>query len=1018
MPKGKLCMENKIKSLGLALLALSAASMSSPRRKRNRVCPKRGLNARHVMPIGIFNRGGRDREFLRVCLAVALSCFAACLAPAAVYEHAVYDSVPLDGAWEMAYQPYEWGSPSLPDFSGVRVENAVPGYWEDMVGAFRTAGMTCDFRINPQYAPQTLPVSGQAGDIQLPNIYGCFFYRRTFSLREVRPAVLAFEGVRNQVHVWINGSFAGFRAGFSTPFEIEIPGDMLRTGENEVVLAVSNNPNLGYCGAYVCGLTTRAVFGSTGGVNGRLELRFPRNGLGDVYVTTAKDLKSFTVHAGGADNFLYEIRDGGRLLAKGRAKGDFNVSTDGFEFWSPENPRRYELVIETTEGAYRQLFGIRRLVTDGERLLLNGRPVYMRGVTEHCYFPKTVHLPRDLEYYRMIARKRKELGFNFVRFHTFVPPVEYLEATDELGLLVHVETPNFVAEPEFGAIVAFARRHPSVVIYCMGNEWRIDRLSETYLEDCAGIVHANTDSLFSPMSALRGCEYALVPGKDVIADHPFSHNPERLSRMSRYCDLFTSYQLGVTSYSSLNYGTSALLDAWGDAYCGKPRLSHEICIDGSYADLSLEALYPKDSPILRTGLFSEIRRQLDRKGLIGRADVYFRNSCEWMWRIRKHCFEKIRAAKRVAGYDFLGDINTHWHTFGYSVGMMDEFYRLKPGETVENVLRYNSAAVLLSDLGSDFNVESGARKRVAMSVSNYADDAKDATLSVSLASCPEGDCPGAAAQGRSVVWRGEKRIGDVALGELATLGEFDIEVPKSKMPRKYVLRAKFSSKAVSAENEWELYAFPRSSTPPLTHTSTPPRVVETITSDELLAAMERGERVLLLGAGPFRSQPMTYRIGMAGRCTGNFATVVKKGHPALEGLPHGGYCGWQFRRLMEGGRAVQLEADIPFDPVVDVASAVKFVIRQAAMFEYRVGPGRLLVCSFNFKGSDPAVAWLRERLVAYAGSSAFEPAQSIAPEQLRAVMDAPLLRGDIDTNRARNLNDPSSAVRAGKFAQP
>ena len=107
-------------------------------------------------------------------------------------------------------------------------------------------------------------------------------------------------------------------------------------------------------------------------------------------------------------------------------------------------------------GMFSQKFGLRRLVTDGERLLLNGKPTYLRGVTEHCYFPKTVHLPRDLDYYRMITRKRKELGFNFVRFHTFVPPVEYLEATDELGMLVHVETPNFVTEPEFAAIVAFA----------------------------------------------------------------------------------------------------------------------------------------------------------------------------------------------------------------------------------------------------------------------------------------------------------------------------------------------------------------------------------------------------------------------------------------------------------------------------------------------------------------------------------------------------------------------------------
>ena len=70
---------------------------------------------------------------------------------------------------------------------------------------------------------------------------------------------------------------------------------------------------------------------------------------------------------------------------------------------------------------------------------------------------------------------------------------------------------------------------------------------------------------------------------------------------------------------------------------------------------------------------------------------------------------------------------------------------------------------------------------------------------------------------------------------------------------------------------------------------------------------EKGEKVLLFGAGPFKSLPTTFRIGLAGRCSGNYATVIKSGHPAFEGLPHDGYCGWQFRRLMEGGAAVQLE---------------------------------------------------------------------------------------------------------------
>ncbi|MBQ3289687.1 MAG: hypothetical protein IJH50_09790 [Kiritimatiellae bacterium] len=920
------------------------------------------------------------------------------------YEHIIYDAVPLDGEWEMAYQPYANETVDYPAFKGVTVADAVPGYWEDMVAAFRAAGMKDEFRVNPLFESLRFPITGWASDTTLPNIYGCFFYRRSVELSRIGDSVLAFEGVRNQVHVWINGMFVAFRAGFSTPFELKIPKDVLRKGTNEIVLAVSNNPNLGYCD-YVSGLTTRSTFRSTGGVNGHLELRFLKNGLGDVYVTTARDLKTFTVHVAGDTSFSYEVSDGGAVMAEGSATGDFTLPTAGFTFWSPESPKRYDLVLTTAQGSYRQKFGIRRLAADGEKFRLNGKPVYLRGVTEHCYFPKTLHLPRDLGYYCMVTAKRKKLGFNFVRFHTFVPPVEYLEATDELGMLVHIESPNFVPEPEFAAIIAFARRHPSVVIYCTGNETRIDRIAEAYLRDVAEMVHERTDSLFSPMSALRGVEYMLVPGKDPTVEKPFPHNAERMARIAPFCDMFTSYQLGLTSYESLNTGTSADLDAWGNAYCGKPRTSHEICIDSSYVDFTLEKMYPSDSLILKVGLFSEPRRMLTEKELIGRADAYFRNSCEWMRRIRKFTFEKLRAADRVAGYDFLGDINTHWHTFGYSVGMMDEFYRLKPGETVENVLRYNSATVLLSDLGSDFNVTAGETKRVAFSVSNYDAAMNTANLCVTLVE-PDG----------GVAWSERRTAGEVLNGRLVGLGEFAVKIPDAAQAAKYVLRTTLSDGEKAVENEWEIYAFPKTASA----VAAPPnvKVVENIGEAELASAMERGERVLLLGEGPFRSLPTTYRIGMAGRTSGSYATVIKEGHPALTGMPHDGFCGWQFRRLMEDGHAVQLEADVPFDPIIDIASSVKFPIRQAGMFEYRVGEGRLLVCSFAFHADDPAAAWLRARLMEYTASDEFNPPQILTPAQLHAVVNAPLLSGAQNQNRARNPEDPSSDVRAGDLAQP
>ena len=983
-------------------------------------------------------------------------------------QHCIYDAVPLEGAWEMSYCSNAWDSVACPKFKGVTVAKAVPGFWENMVPAFRAAGMKDAFRINPAYERQKIPMTQWAKCTTLPNIYGCFLYRRTFTLDvksfrfggrgapALPPAYLAFDCVRNQVHAWVNGKFVAFRQGFSTPFELPIPKGILREGENEIVLAVSNNPNNGYNGSEVSGLTTRGLFEATGGIDGRLELRFAGNGIRDVYVTTAKDLKTFTVHVGDDDRveqvdggrndsrvehvervdggmFSYEIKnDDGKVLAKGEAKGDFTLPTKGFSFWSPENPVRYTLTLTTPEGTCSQKFGIRRLVPDGERMRLNGELTYLRGVTEHCYFPETVQLPRDLAYYRRITAKRKELGFNFLRFHTFVPTDEYLEAMDELGIMVHIESPNFVTLDEYDAIIRFARKHPCVVAYCTGNETWIDGTAEEYLESVAKLVHAESDSLFTPMSAMRNVEYMVRRGKDT-ADKPFLHVPSRMARLAAYSDYFTSYQLGAVSYDSLNGASAARVDAWGDAYCGKPRTMHETCIDGTFCDITLEKDYPKDSPITKEGVFSEVRRHLAERGLLDRAPAYVRNSSEWMRRIRKFTFEKVRASRRIVGYDFLGDIDSRWHTFGYSDGMMDEFYRLKHGETVENVRRYNSAAVLLCSLGSDFNFKAGEKKRVAFTISNFAGDAKNAVVKVSLVACRGGDDSHAEAQrGRErrecagCVWSDAKKVKDVRNGEIAAIGEFEIPFPAEEMPAKYLLRASFVGGAVKAENEWEVYAFPSYHGPKTYNSQTSTcstrinlhtnivRVVSNISRDDLLAAMGRGERVLLLGKGPFKSLRTSFRIGLAGRTSGHYATIIKPNHPALEGMPHEGFCGWQFRRLMQNGAAVQLEAGVPFDPIIEVASSDKYLIRQAMLFEYKVGEGRLLVCSFAFGANDPAAAWLKARLEAYAASDAFNPKQFLTPDQLRAVIDAPLFSAEANRNVALNPDDPASYAKPKK----
>ena len=99
----------------------------------------------------------------------------------------------------MAYRAEAWTEKSPPAFAGALVENAVPGYWEDMVPAFRAAGIRDEFKINPDHVEQTFPMSGWAKDTTLPNIHGCFLYRRKFVPLRTGPALLFFDCVRNQV---------------------------------------------------------------------------------------------------------------------------------------------------------------------------------------------------------------------------------------------------------------------------------------------------------------------------------------------------------------------------------------------------------------------------------------------------------------------------------------------------------------------------------------------------------------------------------------------------------------------------------------------------------------------------------------------------------------------------------------------------------------------------------------------------------------------------------------------------
>lgn len=894
----------------------------------------------------------------------------------------------------MAYADDAYCGDTLPDFTGFAIENAVPGYWEDMTEQFLPAPFFGQLRINPEYGIQQYPIAGTAPDMALPYITGNFFYRRTFRYTGgYQPCAFHFEGVQNTLRLWLNGIYLGCHAGYSTPFEIPIPEGALADGENTVVLSISNCALKGYEDEPVSGLTNRAANQYTGGITGDVSLRVYNSPLRDAAVLIRPDLKEakVTVRCAAPTVFTWAVMDQGKLLLEGTADGDFTFSTEGLSFWSPETPKLYTLELYCGEATLKRAFGVRRLTAEGDQLRLNGLPYYLRGICEHCYYPETVHPNHDLSYYRNVVRKLKALGFNFIRFHTHIPAEEYMLAADELGILMEVESPNYTAEEEYRQIVDFCRRHTSVVMYCCGNELEMDDPYIEHMARCAAMVHENTDALFSPMSAMRGVEYFWMADKkdSYVTEVPFRHHPRRLETLGTFCDLYNSYTLAQTSYDSLR-GDPEKIDSWSVLY-NKPRLSHETCIQGTYTDLSLESRY-EGTHVGKTDMFASLRRHLAAKGLLSKAPLFFQNSSQWQRRLRKHCFENTRMCRHLAGYDFLGPIDTHWHTFGYDVGMMNEFYELKPGETVRNVRMYNSPTVLLTDLGTDFVFTAGEELAFGIYTSHFGtSDLEGALLNIRLT------------MNGKLLTAQHIHLPEVKNGTVSKLHDFRFTLPHTGDPGAMTLYMTLECGDTYAENQWELYLFPE-----ITADTGDLLVLEDASADAVTEALHAGKTVLLLGKMPFVSLPTSFQISLAGRTNGNLATVITD-HPALQGMPHEGFCGWQFRRLLEGGSAVCFEdRSVPFDPIIEVASSHKYAIRQSILFEFHALQGKLIVCGFQFGQKDPAARWLKAQLIRYAQSDAFAPAHSLTEAQLDALFHGKILKAAENVNRAFNPNDKAA----------
>jgi beta-glucuronidase len=166
--------------------------------------------------------------------------------------------------------------------------------------------------------------------------------------------------------------------------------------------------------------------------------------------------------------------------SNGRAQ--FHFSVRGLERWSPQNPKLYKVVLRAGQDSINELMGFRTIETRGTEILLNGKPIFLRGITIHAEAPYRTGRAYSIQDAETLLGWARELGCNYVRLAHYPHDETMLRTADRMGLLVWSEIPVYwaldfgdpkvlaKAEQQLDEEVNTSRNHAAIILWSMANE--------------------------------------------------------------------------------------------------------------------------------------------------------------------------------------------------------------------------------------------------------------------------------------------------------------------------------------------------------------------------------------------------------------------------------------------------------------------------------------------------------------------------------------------------------------------
>ncbi len=659
--------------------------------------------------------------------------------------------------------------------------------------------------------------------------------------------------------------------------------------------------------------------------------------------------------------------------------------------WSEFAPALYDLEVDLRERPPSRIsiptcldhrverFGFREIATEGNRLLLNGHPLFLRGNLDCVHFPLTGHPSTEEGDWRLIFHHYREHGLNHVRFHSWCPPEAAFRVADEMGLYVQAEAGIWInehpdegkgpgkgdpgvdeyAQAEMRRVVDTFGNHPSFVLFAIGNE----------------LGHSDFETTGRWIGALR------------------EHDPRRLYAASTARQITPSCQFNATHRvpgigmvrQRLEQGTD-----WDyEEQYGRtevPIIAHEIGQWPVYPDWEQRAKY---TGVLRNTRLEALREEARAAGVLGQAADFTAASGALSALLYKDEIESFLRTPSCRGFQLLAMQDFQGQGEAY-VGWLDVFWDDK-GTTDPAAFRgYCAPVVALARMPKYTFARSETLEAGLLLRNDGPADLENVRLS-----CAVRDEEGELRWGRE--------IGPVSAlrGELVEAGTARVSLASLAAGLRPEQAARFELElrveGQEEPNSWPFWVFPDELLPPRGSEV----LVATRLDEETRAALERGARVFLeahhLGDPDLQPRlvawrPLYWSIVLFSGQQETLGLLVDEAHPALRDFPTAHFNDWQWRPICAGARGFDLTGRVAegYRPIAQPVPTFHENRKIGAIFELRVGAGRLLVCGYDLSPercrAEPAVRQLRHSLLRYAAGPDFEPAQGMDPAELLALL--------------------------------